>query len=190
LPGLQLLDIPQADVRPLGELLLRQLGRHPKSIQILPQDAQDFYFHALTIQIFWKGVCVLLVRNYLSIGRATIVLRQTMRVLVLDNHAALARMLSAALADRGISVLHFSLPHEALENLEEGDMLITDSQMPEMTGLEVARKAYAQGWRGPFLLMSGRAASLDQQNLPSFLTSIIMSRISPESLGGQSEEPE
>jgi hypothetical protein len=31
-----------------------------------------------------------------------------------------------------------------------------------MTGLEVARRAYAQGWRGSLLLMSGHPASIGE----------------------------
>ena len=46
--------------------------------------------------------------------------------------------------------------------IHEYEVLLSDYEMPEMTGLEVARRAYAQGWRGALLLMSGHPAAIGE----------------------------
>jgi CheY-like chemotaxis protein len=71
-----------------------------------------------------------------------------MRILILDDNPALLQVLALSLRSAGFSVTVFGCPHEALEHIHEADVLVTDYHMPEMTGLEVARRAYAQGWRG------------------------------------------
>jgi hypothetical protein len=35
--------------------------------------------------------------------------------------------------------------------------------MSEMTGLEVARRAYAQGWRGSLFIMSGHFSAITER---------------------------
>ncbi len=39
-------------------------------------------------------------------------------------------------------------------------MLITDYHMPGTTGLEIAKKAYQNGWRGPLFIMSGNSPAI------------------------------
>jgi CheY-like chemotaxis protein len=85
-----------------------------------------------------------------------------MRILILDDQAGLADTLALNLRAAGHSAIGFTRPAEVLAALQEGDILITDYDMPEMTGLEVARRAYAQGWRGSLLLMSGHPAALGE----------------------------
>jgi CheY-like chemotaxis protein len=85
-----------------------------------------------------------------------------MRILILDDQPGLAEILAASLRLRGHSVKAFTSATKALTVIHESDVLITDYHMPEMTGLEVARRAYAQGWRGSLLLMSGHAAKIDE----------------------------
>jgi len=80
-----------------------------------------------------------------------------MRILILDDQAGLADTLALNLRVAGHSAIGFTRPAEVLAALQEGDVLVTDYDMPEMTGLELARRAYAQGWRGSLLLMSGIA---------------------------------
>lgn len=62
----------------------------------------------------------------------------------------------------GHSATAFTHPQQALEAVHDYDVLITDYHMPEMTGLEVARQAHAQGWRGSLLLMSGHSADIGE----------------------------
>ena len=84
------------------------------------------------------------------------------RILVLDDQAAFAEVLVAALRASGHLALGFTRPADVLAALQENDVLVTDYHMPEMTGLEVARRAYAQGWRGSLLLMSGHTAAIGE----------------------------
>jgi hypothetical protein len=55
LAGLQLLNVPQADVRFLGQFLLRESGGHPLTVQILSKGTQVLDFHPATIPILGKG---------------------------------------------------------------------------------------------------------------------------------------
>jgi CheY-like chemotaxis protein len=85
-----------------------------------------------------------------------------MRILILDDQPGLAEMLSVNLRVHGHSATAFTHPKKALEVIHEFDVLISDYHMPEMTGLEVARQAYSQGWRGSLLLMSGHATAIGE----------------------------
>jgi CheY-like chemotaxis protein len=85
-----------------------------------------------------------------------------MRILVLDDQLGLAEMLALSLRAAGYPAWGYTRASEALAALHDYDIIISDYHMPEMTGLEVARRAYAAGWRGSFLLMSGRAANIEE----------------------------
>jgi CheY-like chemotaxis protein len=85
-----------------------------------------------------------------------------MRILILDDQPGLAEILAASLRFHGHSVKAFTSATEVLKVIDKSDVLITDYHMPEMTGLEVARRAHAQGWRGSLLLMSGHAAQIGE----------------------------
>jgi CheY-like chemotaxis protein len=85
-----------------------------------------------------------------------------MKILILDDQRGLAETLAMSLRAAGHSAVGFTRPIEALAALEEEDVLVTDYHMPEMTGLEVARRAYAQGWRGSLLLMSGHTGTIGE----------------------------
>jgi CheY-like chemotaxis protein len=85
-----------------------------------------------------------------------------MRILILDDQPGFAEMLSLNLRVHGHSATPFTRPREALEVIHGYDVLITDYHMPEMTGLEVARQAFSQGWRGSLLLMSGHPAAIEE----------------------------
>jgi DNA-binding response OmpR family regulator len=73
-----------------------------------------------------------------------------MHVFILDDQPGLAQVLALGLKMEGFSASAFSCPHKALKAIGKGDVdvLVTDYHMPEMTGLEVVRRAYAQGWKG------------------------------------------
>jgi CheY-like chemotaxis protein len=85
-----------------------------------------------------------------------------MRILILDDQPGLAETLACSLRMHGHSVKAFTSPNDALASIHGMDVLVTDYHMPEMTGLEVARQAYDQGWRGSLLLMSGHRASIKE----------------------------
>jgi CheY-like chemotaxis protein len=85
-----------------------------------------------------------------------------MRILILGDNEALAQRLGASLRSEGHFVLVFTSPREALKHVHEADVLVTDYKLPEMTGLEVARKAHEQGWRGSLFIMSGHSKTIDE----------------------------
>jgi len=78
-----------------------------------------------------------------------------MRIFIVDDQPGLAGMLAMSLCVAGHAAKGFTSAIEALASIEEADLLVTDFNMPEMTGMEVVRRAYDQGWRGAVLMMSG-----------------------------------
>jgi response regulator NasT len=84
------------------------------------------------------------------------------RILILDDLREFTETLAVALRHAGHSTASFSHPQKALEVIGEYDVLIADYHLPGMTGLEMARRAHAQGWRGSFLLMSGHPAAMGE----------------------------
>jgi DNA-binding response OmpR family regulator len=105
-----------------------------------------------------------------------------MRILILDDNAALLHVLALNLSAAGFTVTAFGSPREALKNIHEADVLVTDYHMPEMTGLEVARRAYAQGWRGSLFLMSGRSSAITELIAHPLLRSFLDKPFSPREL--------
>jgi CheY-like chemotaxis protein len=86
-----------------------------------------------------------------------------MRILILDDDAALAQILGASLRSEGHFVLVFSSPHEALKHIHEAEVPVTDYHIPEMTGLEVAKRAYEQGWRGSLFIGTGHSSAIHER---------------------------
>jgi CheY-like chemotaxis protein len=76
-------------------------------------------------------------------------------VLILNDQPLVAEAMAMFLRAGGYVTQSFTSAHEALEKIGDFDILITDYHLPEMTGMEVAKKAHAQGWRGSLLLRSG-----------------------------------
>jgi len=78
-----------------------------------------------------------------------------MRIFIVDDQPGLAGMLAMSLCVAGHAAKGFASATEALAVIVEADLLVTDFNMPEMTGLEMVQRAYDQGWRGAVLIMSG-----------------------------------
>ena len=85
-----------------------------------------------------------------------------MRILILDDQPGLAETYALSLRASGYPAIGFNHPADVLATIRELDVLVTDYHMPEMNGLELARRAYAQGWRGSLLIMSGHVASISE----------------------------
>jgi len=85
-----------------------------------------------------------------------------MRIFILDDQPGLAGMLAMSLCVAGHRARGFYSATETLAAIHEADLLVTDYNMPEMTGLEVVRRAYDQGWRGGVLIMSGHPTSIKE----------------------------
>jgi len=105
-----------------------------------------------------------------------------MHVLILDDQPGLAQILALGLRMEGFSVAAFTSPHEALKAIGNVDVLVTDYHMPEMTGVEVARRAYAQGWKGSLLIMSGHSAAFSEGIEDSLVWSILKKPFSTQEL--------
>jgi CheY-like chemotaxis protein len=83
-----------------------------------------------------------------------------MRVLIFDDQPGLAELLAASDGLCGHR-LHSSGRSFGGDS-GKGCIIVTDYHMPEMTGLEVARRAYEQGWRGALFIMSGQASTIKE----------------------------
>ncbi|WDP87604.1 MAG: response regulator [Desulfobacter sp.] len=68
-------------------------------------------------------------------------------ILVLDDEIALTQMMEKALTATGYQVKPFCSPHKALAYVKANhiDLIITDFSMPEMNGVEFAKKVVAIG---------------------------------------------
>ncbi len=87
-----------------------------------------------------------------------------LRILVIDDEAAVREALVDTLADEGHSIVQAGSGREGLARLAEGtpvDLVVTDLGMPEMTGWDVARAVRTQ-WPGlPIGLITGWAVALE-----------------------------
>lgn len=79
-----------------------------------------------------------------------------MRVLVVDDSAALRHMLRVILEDAELEVEEACSGQEALDRLGRApapDVVVLDQRMPQMTGLEAARRLVMRGEAVPRLIL-------------------------------------
>ena len=85
--------------------------------------------------------------------------RGTERIAFVDDEIAIAETMESVLTNLGYKVTVFSDSMTALEaiktNPNDFDMLITDYSMPQLTGLEIAKKLREAGLNIPVILLSG-----------------------------------
>ena len=91
------------------------------------------------------------------------------RALIVDDNTALARVTQFALDGAGLETTTASNGREALELALEGnfDIVVTDQQMPEMTGVELCQRLreeprYAQC---PIILLTAKGLELELPRL-------------------------
>ncbi len=79
------------------------------------------------------------------------------KILVLENDAGVALLLTQVLSSRGYRVERVETGAEALERLERPgvDLLVSDLFLSGMGGLEVIRTMEDRGWTIPVLVVSG-----------------------------------
>jgi len=91
------------------------------------------------------------------------------RVLVVDDEAHIVQVLSLKLRNAGYDVLTAADGEEAFEmaRTHRPDVVITDFQMPYMTGLELCRamKADAATAATPVVMLTARGYALDPEDL-------------------------
>ena len=89
--------------------------------------------------------------------------------LVADDNAALARVISFTLKKNGFDVRQAANGAEAWELAQEEnfDLVVTDQQMPEMTGLELtARLRESEAHRNtPIVLLTAKGMELDADRI-------------------------
>jgi CheY-like chemotaxis protein len=85
------------------------------------------------------------------------------RIFVVDDEPVIASTLAAILQMHGFSATFFTSPLEALAaaRAKSPDLLISDVEMPDLSGIELAIKMKAQYPKCKILLFSGRPSTLD-----------------------------
>src|SRR5258708_32290243 len=87
-----------------------------------------------------------------------------MRLLVVEDDAKMARMLSRGLADEGLSAELVADGSSGLERLQRGgyDVCVLDVLLPKLDGFAVLERARASGIATPILLLTARDAVADR----------------------------
>ena len=87
------------------------------------------------------------------------------RILLIEDDASVGRYLEALLDENAFDVTLANLPTAALETFmampETFDLVITDQQMPILTGLEIARDIHQLRPEVPIILTSGNPTQFD-----------------------------
>ncbi len=81
-----------------------------------------------------------------------------MQILVVDDDQLAGEMVTAVLEDLGYQVFQVENALQALELLNQQpaiDLIVSDLNMPLMSGIELFRELYEQGLNLPFILLSG-----------------------------------
>jgi DNA-binding NtrC family response regulator len=88
---------------------------------------------------------------------------QPPRVFVVDDEPVIASSLAAILRLHGYSARSFASPIEALAaaRVKSPDLLISDVEMPDLSGIELAIQMKAQYPTCKVLLFSGKPSTLD-----------------------------
>jgi DNA-binding response OmpR family regulator len=91
------------------------------------------------------------------------------RILVVDDERAVGDMLQSMLTAAGYDVSQersSTVAAELLKQPEQYDLLVTDVQMPKVTGLDLVRQLRQAGSTMPVLLISGYSV-LPWESMPS-----------------------
>ena len=79
------------------------------------------------------------------------------RILIAEDDSVTRRLISLFLADQKFEVEAVSDGEQAWNNLNQGDydLLVTDNEMPRLTGINLIRKLRKVGMRLPVIMVSG-----------------------------------
>lgn len=88
-------------------------------------------------------------------------------VLVVDDDAAIARLVRLALRASGFDAITAANGAEALRRLDDhdADLIVLDLEMPVMDGREFFRELRARGDQTPVLILSAYGAELARREL-------------------------
>ena len=88
-----------------------------------------------------------------------------LQILVVEDEKALAHMIAMVLGGPAAKVIKAKNGWEALIKIGVAprpfDIVITDHQMPRMTGLQLVRRLRAKDFRGKILVLSGQLSDED-----------------------------
>ena len=91
------------------------------------------------------------------------------RILFVDDEARITQMAGEVLVARGFEVLALTEPQAALAAFlarpDDFDVAVLDHTMPELSGLELAARMFAQRADLPILLLSGFAEGISRSAL-------------------------
>lgn len=103
-----------------------------------------------------------------------------MRILVVDDSKAMRMIVMRELrgAGYGDDVLEADTGRSALERIAEGgvDLVISDWNMPEMSGIEFLKALREQGWHGPFGFVTTESASSAYEQAMALGASFLMGK--------------
>jgi signal transduction histidine kinase/ActR/RegA family two-component response regulator len=103
--------------------------------------------------------------------------RGRLRVLVVEDKQAVREVTESLLQDLGHEVLAQASPAQALTTWETNqafDLVMTDLQMPGMTGLELIEALRERGLTAPVILCSGYAENVRPERLRELNTTYLM----------------
>ena len=86
----------------------------------------------------------------------------TRRILLVEDDAHIADLLTLHLRDEGMAVVHCARGDDGVRQLEQGgwDALVLDLMLPGIDGLEICRRARAMTRYTPIILISARASEV------------------------------
>jgi CheY-like chemotaxis protein len=101
-------------------------------------------------------------------------------VLVIDDEESLALLMRATLETLGYRVSHESSALGVVAQLEATpdayDLIVTDQNMPELSGVELARRARAASLELPIVIATGFAAPLDAREADGLRNLVVLEK--------------
>src|ERR1700730_7117997 len=121
------------------EYLVRSSGRHLPDVKKLTDNANLVIFHSIFTRpaFLWHE----LARHPMNMNESSKAINS--KILLAEDDHDMRRFLSKALQNAGFDVASFDNGMSAYQRLREEpfELLLTDIVMPEMDGIELARKA-------------------------------------------------
>jgi len=106
-------------------------------------------------------------------------------VIIVDDHAPMRELLAAVFTRAGAEVREARTGAGALAIYDEAgaDLIVTDHNMPEMTGVELIAALRARGCAGGLILLSGhKSAALAAEAREAGADAVLVKPVSPRVL--------